>query len=100
EVPLGTRRLGVAGRVGRAGAELVLPRLGVPAIGPATPGELRDRRVELCVGPALAGVRADLDPLDDAVARPRAPLEDARPRGDKPAPREKLRDPRWHHQRA
>src|SRR5207244_6583595 len=93
-------RLRVPDGIGRAAAELVLAGLGLPAVRPAAPSEVRHRLPELGVGPGLAAVGADLDALDRRPARPGAAFDRARAGVEESPARKEVRDPGWHEERA
>src|SRR4030081_3426859 len=77
-VPRRVERLNVPGRVGRAAAQLVLPRpIDVPCKAPGLPGERPVVFPQLGIRPGPSAVGADLDAHDAPPARPRPTFEDA-----------------------
>src|SRR5207244_12784361 len=100
-VPWRRHRLHVLGRIGRAAAELVLPRrFDLPFVTPRLPGEVVAVACQPRIRPRSPAVGADLDTNDAPVARPSFAFEDAAPEPKLPRARQEIGDTRRHHQRA
>src|SRR6266550_4557833 len=100
-VPWRRQRLSVLGRIGRAAAELVLPRrFDLPFVTPRLPGEVVGVACQPRIRPRSPAVGADLDTNDAPAARPGFAFEDAGPEPKLPRARQEIGDAGRHHQRA